>query len=453
LQSGQRGVETAIQKSGTSGEIQKALTKGMSVGEQINRRISVSTGINLAEDALAVLKGENPGFFRGMSKEEAQRLLSETFELENVGDIIRKGSFTRRQKDKILFMSHTTTQGLADPVFVPRWMSNRYVKPLTLFYRIAYRITENVYKNAYKPALRGDVGPMMRYVAATTAGGYALQTLYHKAFNTEPNKFESAGSKYWSYFVDGEGLGVFSTVAQFNNDASQFFTPAIVQFGKNLYGSVQQVTDGLLFSDTEAGRNARLKIAAKDFASSIPLVNDILRGIENNSEEFSIPGITQPKKAYQEVLNLRTQIRNYDKEVRNLSGPMGMSADEEKSFMYRQIEANVYANRPMEKKINDFYAAVSYLQHQYELQGIYTKNQAYNKAFDRVLRYVDYYSKPIESRVSTQDKDKIISLYDDFTRRLDSESIQSLKELEKIHRVNSREYKNTVNRLKNKYRP
>lgn len=453
LQSGQRGVETAIQKAGASGEIQKALTKGMSVGEQINRRVSVSTGINLAEDALAVLKGENPGFFRGMSKEEAQRLLSETFELENVGDIIRNGSFTRRQKDKILFMSHATTQGLADPVFVPRWMSNRYVKPLTLFYRIAYRITENVYKNAYKPALRGDVGPMMRYVAATTAGGYALQTLYHKAFNTEPNKFESAGSKYWSYFVDGEGLGIFSTVAQFNNDASQFFTPAIVQFGQNLYGSVKQVTDGLLFSDTEAERNARLKIATKDFASSIPLVNDILRGIENNSEEFSIPGITQPKKAYQEVLNLRTQIRNYDKEVRNLSGPMGMSADEEKSFMYRQIEANVYANRPMDKKINDFYAAVSYLQHQYELQGIYTKNQAYNKAFDRVLRYVDYYSKPIESRVSTQDKDKIISLYDDFTRRLDSESIQSLKELEKIHRVNSREYKNTVNRLKNKYRP
>ena len=145
------------------------------------------------------------------------------------------------------------------------------------------------------------------------------------------------------------------------------------------------MAEGLLISDTEAERNANLKMARKDFITSVPLVNDILKGIENNSEEFYIPGITQPKKAYQEMLNLRTQIQSYNNNVQNLTPPSGFSADEEKSFMYRQVEANVYANRPMEQKIKDFYASVSYQQHQLELTGLYTKHQAFKIAYDRTM--------------------------------------------------------------------
>ena len=84
---------------------------------------------------------------------------------------------------------------------------------------------------------------------------------------------------------------------------------------------------------------------------------------------------------------------------------------------------------------------------------VYTKQQAYNKAYKRVERYIEYYSQPVKSRVSTEDKGKVISLYDDFVRRLSDEDKASLKQLEKIHRKNSIQYRREVRRYKNKYRP
>ena len=94
---------------------------------------------------------------------------------------------------QIFFQSHYITQGLFDATSVPRFMNKAYFKPFTLFYRIAFRVTENVYKNAYKPIIdNGNPAPMMRYVAATTAGGAGLQYLYHQAYNTEPEKFAKA---------------------------------------------------------------------------------------------------------------------------------------------------------------------------------------------------------------------------------------------------------------------
>jgi hypothetical protein len=456
LQVSEKALETVIQKQGLSGRIQRGLTTGMRIAEQTNRRVSVVTGMKAAEDALKVLRGESPGFFNKMTKTEAQRLLRNTMNLDGINEAIKTGSFSKQQQRKILFMSHSTTQGLADPVFMPRWMSKPYVKPLTLFYRIAYRVTENVYKNAYVPALRGDVAPMMRYVAATVGAGAALQTLYYKAFNTEPEKFRDAGDRFWSYFVDGEGLGIFSTLGQLNRDFSQAYTPAVIQFGTGLYGAVSKVTKGAFLSDTDGERNALIKQGTRDLVTSVPLVNDIVKSIENNSEQFTIPGIIQPKKAYQEVLNIRTQVRSYDNDVRELSGfNKDFSQSEEQSLMYRQLQANVYANRPMDKKVKDFYATVAYLQHQYEINnpGVYTKQQAYNKAYKRAERYIDYYSQPVKSRLTTSDKDKVISLYDDFVRRLNDEDKASLKELEKIHRKNSIQYRREVRRYKNKYRP
>ena len=455
LQVSEKQIETAIAKSGVSGKIQKGLTKGMSIAEQTNRRVSVVTGTAAAEDALKVLRGENPGFFNKMTKTQAQRLLRNTLNLENIDDAIKSGSFSKQQKKKVMFMSHSTTQGQADPVFMPTWMSKPYIKPLTLFYRIAFRITENVYKNAYVPALRGDVAPMMRYVAATTAAGTALQSLYYKAFNTEPEKFRDAGDRFWSAFVDGEGLGILSVFDQISRDSSQTYSPAIISFGTGLYGAVSKLTRGTFLADTDGEKQALIRQGTRDLITAVPLANDIVKGIENNSETFYIPGITQPKKAFQEVLNMRSQIKNYDNDIRELNQPVGLSVAEEKSLMYRQLEANVYSKRPMEDKVKDFYATVGYLQHQREINnpGMVTKKQAYNWAYERAQRYIDYYSQPVKSRLSASDKNKQISLYDDFVSRLSTEEKANLKEQEKLHKKNSREYKNEVRRYKNKYRP
>ena len=103
---------------------------------------------------------------------------------EQIADAVETGVFSQRAIDKIYFTAHSSTQGLPDPVFMPHFMSTQFMKPFTLFYRIAYRVTENVYKNAYRPLIdNGEIAPMARYIAASMGAGYALQNTYYQLFN------------------------------------------------------------------------------------------------------------------------------------------------------------------------------------------------------------------------------------------------------------------------------
>jgi hypothetical protein len=121
--------------------------------------------------------------------------------------------------------------------------------------------------------------------------------------------------------------------------------------------------------------------------------------------------------------------------------------------MYRQLQANLYSDRNLEQKNKDFWSAVSYIQHQYEMSNTTrtSKTKAFNYAYDRALNYLED-SEPVNlSKRRTQGR--TLSDYDDFVSRLDKDELMELRQLEQTYKVKLKEYKQYLRTQKNKYRP
>ena len=447
LDAGEQFVETVgIRGQGLQAKIQRGLTFGMKVTEQGNRLMASAVSQVAADDALKVLAGKSDNLFANIDKSSSRRILEDVFKIDGWEKAVKKGYFTEEQLNQIYFRGHTLTQGLADPTALPRFMSNSYIKPLTLFYRIAYRITENVYQNAYKPLVQnGEVAPMLRYIAASAGAGAAIQNMYYTVHNTDPDKFVSAPERFWNYFVDGEGLGIFSALAETNRPIAQSLTPAIIQNGQNLLGAASLVAKGTFASETPGQREVLLKEAANQLTRAIPLANDTVNAIRKRTD----------KKTETRFRTFRQKQGAYKSDILNTeySGKFNYSNATTKSLMYRQLQANLYSDRSMEEKNKDFWAAVTYIQHQYEMANTtrISKNRAFKYAYNRALDYLED-SEPISlSKKRTQGKK--ISDYDDFVSRLDNDELQELKELEQTYKNKLREYRQYVKSQKNKYRP
>jgi len=447
LDAGEQLVETVgIRGQGLQARAQRALTLGMKKTEQANRLLSVAVSEVAADDALKVLAGKSEGLFANIDKSSARRILEDVFKVDGWEKAVKKGSFTEDQLNQIYFRGHTLTQGLADPTALPRFMSNAYAKPFTLFYRIAYRVTENVYQNAYKPLVQnGEVAPMLRYIGASVGAGAAIQNMYYTVHNTDPDKFVSAPERFWNYFVDGEGLGIFSALAETNRPIAQSLTPAIVQNGQNLLGAASLVAQGTFASETPGQRQVLLKEAGNQLTKAVPIANDIVNGIRKRTD----------KKTETRFRTFRQKQGAYKSDILNTeySGKFNFNNATTKSLMYRQLQANLYSDRTLEQKNKDFWAAVTYIQHQYEMANTTrtNKRKAFNYAYNRALDYLED-SEPISlSKKRTQGRKT--SDYDDFVSRLDNDELQELKGLEQTYKKKLREYRQYVKSQKNRYRP
>jgi len=447
LDAGEQLVETVgIRGQGLQAQAQRALTIGMKKTEQANRLLSVAVSEIAADDALKVLAGKSEGLFAKVDKSSARRILEDVFKVDGWEKAVKKGSFTEDQLNQIYFRGHTLTQGLADPTALPRFMSNAYAKPFTLFYRIAYRVTENVYQNAYKPLVQnGEVAPMLRYIGASVGAGAAIQNMYYTVHNTDPDKFVSAPERFWNYFVDGEGLGIFSALAETNRPIAQSLTPAIVQNGQNLLGAASLVAQGAFASETPGQRDVLLKEAGNQITKAIPIANDIVNGIRKRTD----------KKTETRFRTFRQKQGAYKSDIINTeySSNFNFSTATTKSLMYRQLQANLYSDRSLEQKNKDFWSAVSYIQHQYEMSNTTrtSKTKAFNYAYDRALNYLED-SEPVNlSKRRTQGR--TLSDYNDFVSRLDKDELMELRQLEQTYKVKLKEYKQYLRTQKNKYRP
>lgn len=444
---GERFLET--QKIGAvkwSRKIQRGLTYGMKKTEETNRIFASMVGHTAADDALRALRGETSGVMLKMQKSEARRILEDVLEVKNIDEAIKRGSFDDNQLKQIFFQSHYITQGLADPTSVPRIMNMQYTKPFTLFYRIAFRVTENVYKNAYRPLIdNGNPAPMMRYVAASTAAGAGLQYLYHKAYNTEPEKFAQAPEVFWNNFVQGEGLGIFSAISNTTGRGFEGLSPAIIQTGLRLGGSILQIAEGA-YKTTDANTREAGKLLAQDglkrLASVPALTNALIKSVEGN--------IT--KETYKEYENFNRMRAEYERDITNKKSTGSTSSAEERTLFNRLMKANVYSDRDVDKKVKDFYAAVGYFQHQFEMDNFYRTNPklAQAKAFDKVLQYIKNDARPV-TLGRTPSLGKTISDYDDFVSRLKPEEKKKLKELEAIHSRNTQELLQAIVKQRNFY--
>ena len=124
---------------------------------------------------------------------------------------------------KVSHYSHVSTSGGTGAQLLPSWMNNRYVKPMSLFYRMAYSTTFDMYQNHLKPIYNhGNIAPLARATVGNAASGFALWWMYDQLFDTK-NPVENEGEieKIASYLWRSEFL--------------QLGSDALNPYGPNMY--------------------------------------------------------------------------------------------------------------------------------------------------------------------------------------------------------------------------
>ena len=239
--------------------------------ERFNRRSSVAIADVATRDAYdSILKNKSSIFWNGAK--EARKALKLSMSMDDKGiDYMVKalqkrkaygdGAFDlalgsdRKFRDLYehgLYKSQAATQGVTQLPYIPTWMANNKLKPLTLFYRTAYRVTENTYNRAIVPFVRdGNPFPMMRYIGGATVSGKLLYDYYYgHALGKDllDKNFKEAPLEYFDLAVRGEALGLFSNIADEHGGVLESYTPVLAQFGQETW-NVMKSTPSLAFED------------------------------------------------------------------------------------------------------------------------------------------------------------------------------------------------------------
>ena len=111
-------------------------------------------------------------------------------------------------KEKVAHYSHVSVAGGTGSQLLPYWASNKYVKPLTLFYRMAYSTSFDMYQNHLKPIVKeGNLAPITRAALGSYASGAMLWGLYDLLFDVKnPTENEGKLDKAISHLFRAEFL-------------------------------------------------------------------------------------------------------------------------------------------------------------------------------------------------------------------------------------------------------
>ena len=464
LPSGKKGpgIQKFLTGKGAS-YLQDKMTWLMNNAEIHNRRVSTIMGNSVADDALKTLRGETPSLHKNMNDAEARRLLTDVLKVENLDTAIKSGKFRKAQRARILTMSHATTQGLTEPIFMPRFMGHRFAKPFTLFYRIGYRVTENVYKNVYRPIREtGNVAPMLKYLTFTYLSGTVLQAVQLKARNADPKNFLDPWQEFMETLQQAEFMGIGMAIKGQGDSFLQFPGIAIISTGEKLLGGMAMMGTGIWkdlvnedgsYKEGVDPEKEMIKAGAREIADAIPFLNGVLKSIEGNITKVDL---TQAN-------NMRNAQRQYLKNVRpDPNQPkiefIGKPSDRDR--LLDLVEASVWTKDGKlsnEEKLKYSWSAIHYIKDQYIAKEIgrgVTEKEALNYAIKYVTNFIKYDTRAVTlSREKTQGRAN--SNFDDFYGKLkidDPEKAQRLAELDKKWERKSKELIRMINNTKRYHR-
>ena len=206
----------------------------MTKTENFNRIVSAEAGRLFFQNALGSLRGDNSWFNMGqsgglfLSAAMAERMMKETWRLKpeeieflkmaKGEDLMERGNIDKYMYDKIMMkvghFSHVSSAGGTAASMLPLWMSNKYLKPMTLFQRMATSTTFDSYNNYLKPlAVNGNPMPLIKATIGHGLAGWALYAMYDWAFDQQNPKEQSPFlDRVMNYVWRGEMLGVFGDV-------------------------------------------------------------------------------------------------------------------------------------------------------------------------------------------------------------------------------------------------
>ena len=278
---------------------------------------------------------------------------------------------------KISHYSHVSVSGGTGPQLLPYWMNNPYVKPMSLFYRMAYSTSFDMYQNHLKPIKDGNIAPLARATAGNALTGWALWAMYDGLFDTKnPMENEDALTKISSYLWRSEflqlgtdfvlnpyGNTVFSKEDRYRflnyNDQmmASSFNPI---YGSAVIGNITSAASLFLHTFLPSlGVTSKRKTvgqALDDYLSETVVLYAQYR--KNAQEPFGL-GFKQDK-LYKTAKEFRTYARRWKSENGYTQNPYAYGQKDDRTPFYRTLRNAFYNGN--EKDFNRAYwAAYNYI--------------------------------------------------------------------------------------------
>ena len=192
----------------------------MEFTENLNRITTAEAGRLHFAELVSAFKGQGSGFFPKAKSAEINRMFTDIFRLskEQIKHIKEtKDLHNSSEYENILnyvgFSAHKASAGATGVSDLPLWMSNKYMKPLTLFQRMAYSVTIDSYKNYIKPLKNKNVAPLLKATLGHMVSGAALYGMYDMLMGQQiPTEENDALDRAISNIWRGEMLGVFGEI-------------------------------------------------------------------------------------------------------------------------------------------------------------------------------------------------------------------------------------------------
>jgi hypothetical protein len=130
-------------------------------------------------------------------------------------------------------MAHVKTQGASLNFYMPKWADEKFLRPMTLFKRMAYAASVNTINNANIAWKNGDMMKLAMTAIGPYLSGQALMHIYDWAFDEKPKTENSDQLSHLQYvLIRGEAMGVLSDILRIYEGESFEDTmyPAVVSF-------------------------------------------------------------------------------------------------------------------------------------------------------------------------------------------------------------------------------
>ena len=423
--------------------------------ERINRRASVAIADVSTRDAIdSIVKNKPSTFFNGAK--EARKTLKLSMNMDDTSIDYMVNALKKRKaygdgafelalgSDKKfrdiykrgLYKSQAATQGVTQLPYIPTWMANNKIKPLTLFYRTAYRVTENTYNRAVVPfILDGNPFPAMRYMGGATVSGKVLYDWYYgHALGKDllDKNFKEVPMEWFDWLVRGEGLGLFSNIADEFGGVLDAYIPVIYQFGQESWNFVNSIP-ALLMHDPKLAakgivdfskKHISLAKQAEDFYKNMN--NDITKRFDNQRRIMNQFLLQYPQFKNREERNQAIQLLERGKLKTEpfylrLLGESLLYGDEEqftsdfiktRAFMERE-EKRLEASRGKSFYLGEIRSEV----HKKIKNSLSQRLRPYPKAWEEPLHGQTPFINHYKSKLNEDDKKELEELFKIYKKR------------------------------------
>jgi len=405
----------------------------MTKTENFNRIVLAEAGRMHFAELTNVARGVKSMFHPKGKSAEVQRMFKEIWKLSDadIKFIIEgkniEGS-TRYEKilQRVGFESHKSGAGATGVADLPLWMSNKYVKPLTLFQRMATSVTIDSYKNYVKPLKNRNFAPLLKATIGHGLTGAALFAFYDKFMGQQiPEEESPAIDRAISYLWKGEFLGMFGEIiSPYDKGLSNpIMEPVILRNAKAAWSEISQVMNyGKGFDQ-----------AAKDLAfKSVVLAGQIERTYNN----INHPYVTDSKR----IGTLRRQFND----KMGYQNPQGNFVSRRQPY-YFQLKKAIMFGKTESEIAEAYYKAFNFIVTDLENQGWNSKAIREKKAkqsIDAVIRNMHPINMP------DSHKGRVDSKRNEFLAYLSKENKELALKLEKEFRYKERAFYRTIRNSK-----